>query len=326
MTATNNLLVKSKHMLTLADYSAEEIIYLVEQALKHKHACKIEGKSYADGLPLQGKVVAIMFSKRSTRTRVATETAVSYLGGHSMFLGAQDIQLGVNESLRDTSVIISSMVDCIMARVGDHSEIEELAKYSTVPVINALSEDYHPTQIVADIMAIYETFAKEGQSVAEAIKGLNVAWVGDTNNVLYDMLAAFPKCGINLAVATPAAYPVPDKFLQPALEDAKRTGATVTVGTDPVAAINGAHIVVTDTWISMGHEAEAEQRLRDFAGYQISFELIAKAQPNDNWRFMHCLPRKQEEVTDEVFYSDRSIVFQEAENRKWTTIAILKHL
>ena len=175
-------------------------------------------------------------------------------------------------------------------------------------------------------MTISEIFGKEGQSVAENVKGVNVAWVGDANNILYDMLAAFPKCGINMTIATPSSYPVPSKFLEPALEDAKRTGATIKVGTNPVEAINGANIVVTDTWVSMGHEAEKKKRLQEFAGYQITTDLIKQGNPSENWRFMHCLPRKQEEVTDEVFYSDKSVVFQEAENRKWTTIATLNHL
>ncbi|KAJ1921207.1 ornithine carbamoyltransferase [Mycoemilia scoparia] len=315
-----------KHMLSLVDYSSDEIFSLIEASIKHKHDAKVKGKAYADGLPLQGKVVAIMFSKRSTRTRVATETAVTYLGGHPMFIGAQDIHLGVNEPLRDTSQIISSMVECIMARVNEHEEIKELAHYSSVPVVNALSEDYHPTQILADIQTIHEVFGKEGQSVAESVKGINVAWVGDSNNVLYEMLAAFPKCGINLTIATPSDYPVPSKFLEPALADAKASGATISVGTDPVKAINGADIVVTDTWVSMGHETEKDDRLAQFKGYQITSELIKEGNPSPNWRFMHCLPRKQEEVTDEVFYSDRSIVFQEAENRKWTIIATLEHL
>ena len=143
--STSSNTTEPKHMLSMQDYSADDIFGLIEASIKYKHESKVEGKAFADGLPLQGKVVAIMFSKRSTRTRVATETAIAYLGGHPMFIGAQDIHLGVNEPLRDTSQIISSMVECIVARVDSHSEVEELAKYSSVPVVNALSEDFHPT-------------------------------------------------------------------------------------------------------------------------------------------------------------------------------------
>ncbi|KAJ1661242.1 ornithine carbamoyltransferase [Coemansia sp. RSA 1836] len=315
-----------RDLITLGDYSAEQIAALVESAADLKHKTKIEGQQFHPDLPLKGQTIAMLFSKRSTRTRVASESSIAYLGGHAMFLGKDDIQLGVNESLRDSAQVISSMVSGIFARVGAHDEIRMLSKYSQVPVINALCDENHPTQILADLLTIWEVFGKGKRSLFDGVKGLNVAWIGDSNNIVFEMLAAMPKCGMNMSVCTPAKYPIPEAIRKRAELDAQTGQASVTFCHDPVAAVRAADIIVTDTWVSMGQEGEKAQRMLDFDGYQVSMDLAARGQANKDWIFMHCLPRKPEEVTDEVFYSDRSVVFQEAENRKWTILAAFNAL
>ncbi|KAJ1968807.1 ornithine carbamoyltransferase [Dispira parvispora] len=323
------------HFITLRDLDAGEIRRLVQTALKFKHQCKDQGKKFHPQQPLLGQTLAILFSKRSTRTRVATETSMTYLGGQGLFLSGQDIQLGVNESLRDTSQVVSSMCSGIMARVGEHREIEELARYSSVPVVNALSDLFHPTQILADLMTMHEFIVAEQNSAAtsarlahqvpleDTLPGLKVAWVGDANNIVYEMMMAFPKVGINLAVATPSKYPVPAWLQDTAQSFTKQHQTEITYTSSPTEAISGSNVIVTDTWVSMGQEAEKQQRLQDFAGFQVTQDLIQRGGAHPNWKFMHCLPRKPEEVDDAVFYSPQSVVFQEAENRKWTIMAVL---
>lgn len=233
-----------------------------------------------------------------------------------MFLSKDDIQLGVNESLQDTARVISSMTSCIVARVGPHSDILGLAKYSSVPVINALCDMYHPLQAVCDITTMKEVFGE--------LKGLKVAWVGDANNVLHDLALACAKSGISVSAATPKEYPVNPEIVVAVREAGKEFGATFELTTDPLVAVKDANILVTDTWISMGQESEKQTRLQQFTGYQITNELATKGGANKDWKFMHCLPRKPEEVDDEVFYSERSLVFPEAENRLYAAIAALE--
>lgn len=222
----------------------------------------------------------------------------------------------VNESLYDTSKVISSMVSCMVARVGPHSDVVELSKTSTVPVINALSDAFHPLQAVTDILTITENFPET--------RGLKVAWVGDANNVLYDLAIACAKFGVNVSIATPSIYPMRPDMLELARQSAGESGASIEITHDPYAAVKGANIIVTDTWVSMGQETEKALRMKQFEGFQVSSELATKGGANKDWRFMHCLPRKPEEVTDEVFYSPRSLVFPEAENRLYAAIAALE--
>ncbi|RCH87958.1 ornithine carbamoyltransferase [Rhizopus azygosporus] len=335
MTAFSLKPQKPNHFITTADYTADQLLDLVYRAIQFKVQAKTCPKNAER--PLAGKTVALIFSKRSTRTRVATETAVNYLGGNPMFLGSQDIQLGVNESLFDTARVVSSMVDGIMARVGDHSEIETLAKESSVPVINALSDKYHPTQILADLMTLHEYYYHKKNGVTdsysahlqhpkETLPGLKVAWIGDANNMLQEFLVSFPKCGISLAAACPAGYVCDQDVLDIAKADAAKTGASLLFTTDPKEAVKDCDVIITDTWISMGQEAEKIKRLQDFKGFQVTHELAAEGGAKPDWIFMHCLPRKTEEVNDEVFYSDRSVVFAEAENRKWTILSVIDSL
>lgn len=234
-----------------------------------------------------------------------------------MFLGKDDIQLGVNESLYDTSVVISSMVTGIVARVGPHSDIANLAKDSSVPVINALCDTYHPMQIIADFATLTQTF----NTPAEKLKGLRIAWVGDANNVLFDMCIGARKLGIEMAVATPRGYEIPAKIKKEI--DASGSGVLFETNS-PEEAVKGANVIVTDTWISMGQEDEKAKRILAFEGYQVTEELARKGGAAEDWKFMHCLPRHPEEVSDEVFYGERSLVFPEAQNRLWSAIATLE--
>lgn len=300
--------MKGKSLLTLADFTKTEILELLDLSttIKKKMKSKEEYK------PLKNHSMAMIFQKRSTRTRVSTETGISYLGGHPLFLGSDDIQLGKNETLKDTAKVLSRFNDIILARVYAHSDVEELAKEGSIPVINALSDKYHPLQILADLLTIREKFGK--------LAGLTIAWVGDGNNVLHSILVAAPKVGMNLHIATPKDYRPLDEVINIAKKDSTNSGTELLLTTDPIEAVKGADIIITDTWISMGQDAEYDKRVKDFQGYQVTMKLASNA--NEGWKFMHCLPRKQHEVNDEVFYSDHSIVWDEAENRMYTVMAV----
>lgn len=252
------------------------------------------------------------------------------MGGHAMFLGKEDIQLGVNESVYDSSVVISSMTSCMVARVAKHSDVSELAKHSSVPVINALCDTYHPLQIIADYLTIHENFGKPGAEVTDpsslGLEGLKIAWVGDANNVLFDLALGSVKLGVDVAVATPKGFEIPEfisKELAEAAEGVKRPGK-ITSTYVPEEAVKDADILVTDTWVSMGQESDKVARLKAFEGFQITNDLAKRGGAKEGWKFMHCLPRHPEEVADEVFYSDRSLVFPEAENRLWAAISALE--
>ncbi|KAI8611396.1 mitochondrial ornithine carbamoyltransferase [Chytriomyces sp. MP71] len=332
-----------KHFLTLKTLSPEEILSLVRRSLVFKLS-KASLPQDAQGV-LAGQTLALLFTKKSTRTRISSEAAWAALGGHPMFLGANDIQLGDpkkgGESWRDTSTVVGSMVDAVFARLGEHSDIEELAQYSRAPVINALTAKFHPMQALADIMTLYETFL--GQQEIERIiaagedlpnlPNVHVAWVGDANNIINSLLVSLPRLGVNVAVATPKGYEIDEDIMEFVEAEASlaeadgRVYGSIAYTSDPKVACKGAHVIVTDTWVSMGQEAEKQARLDAFAGFQVT-EAMAKAGNADpNWKFMHCLPRKHEEVDDEVFYNDaRSVVFAEAENRKWTAMAVFEEV
>ncbi|KAL2314779.1 Ornithine carbamoyltransferase, mitochondrial [Schizosaccharomyces pombe] len=307
-----------RHLLSIRDLSRGEIVKLIDRSSEIKQAYKqnFQNRRSVQMSGLSSQNVAMIFSKRSTRTRVSVESAVSCLGGNAMFLGKDDIQLGVNESLYDTSKVISSMVSGIVARVNKYSDVATLAKHASCPVINGLCDTFHPLQALADLLTIKETF--------KSFDGLKVAWVGDANNVLHDLMIANAKVGIHTSVAKPKDVNVRDDILSIVNEAANENGSTFEIVNDPKVAVKNADIVVTDTWISMGQEAEKEQRLKQFTGFQVTGEIMKLAKPS--CKFMHCLPRHPEEVSDEVFYGENSLVFQEAENRKWTTVAVLEAL
>lgn len=256
----------------------------------------------------------MIFQKRSTRTRVSTETGMSMLGGHALFLGPNDIQLGVNESLRDTACVLSRFNSIVLARVYAHADVQELAKYSQVPVINALSDMHHPLQTLADLMALQQHFGMD-------LAGKTVAWVGDGNNVLHDLMLGSAKLGMNVNIATPTGYEPNADILAKTKELATENSAKVFSTTVAADAVKGADVVVTDTWVSMGQEDEYAKRVAEFDGYQVNKDLMSVA--NDGAVFLHCLPRHKEEVSDDVFYSDSSLVFPEAQNRMWTVMAVM---
>lgn len=305
----DNILL-GRSFLTLKDFSRTEITHLLNSSADLKFRVKQKNESMQ---ALTGKSLGMIFEKRSTRTRISTETGMSLLGGHPCFLSPEDIHLGVNESLRDTGSVLSRFVDCVLARVNRHLDLVQLEKYSTIPIINGLSEIYHPLQALADFLTLYEHFGD--------IRGKTLAWVGDGNNIIHSLMMCGPKLGVNMQIATPKDYQVLPEVARDAAQLAVDFGTKVEYTSDPREAVAGANVIVTDTWVSMGQEDEKSRRLQDFAGYQVTKQLCNHAA--DDWCFLHCLPRKPEEVDDEVFYSDRSLVFPEAENRKWTVMAVL---
>ncbi|KAM5435725.1 ornithine carbamoyltransferase [Microsporum ferrugineum] len=320
-----------RHLLSISNLTPAEFTALVRNGLSHKQAVKSGSIPNSLVGALSGQTVAMVFNKRSSRTRVSTEGAVTRMGGHPMFLGKDDIQLGVNESLYDTSVVLSSMVSCIVARVGPHSDVANIAKHSTVPVINALCDTFHPLQTIADFITIKEHFAPQAtssQPVSSSLglEGLKIAWVGDANNVLFDLAIGATKMGIDIAVATPKGYEMPSHIVdlvKNAGNGVRSPGALIQTYS-PEEAVKKADVIVTDTWVSMGQEEEKLQRLKSFEGFQVTSELASRGGANKGWRFMHCLPRHPEEVSDEVFYGERSLVFPEAENRLWAAISAIQ--
>lgn len=317
-----------RHLLSIADLSPKELTTLIRNAVVHKSAIKSGVKNLYIQKALSGQSVAMTFNKLSTRTRVSTEAAVVRMGGYPMFLGKNDIQLGVNESLYDTSVVISSMVSAWVARVGPHSDIATIAKHSTVPVINALSDSFHPLQILADFLTIHESFTDRSTMASSdlGLDGLKIAWVGDANNVLYDIAIGAAKLGVDVAVATPEGYSMSPKMREVIKEAANSTTSpgTLTETSVPEEAVKAADIIVTDTWVSMGQEEEKAKRIKAFEGFQVTAELAERGGANPGWLFMHCLPRHQEEVSDDVFYGNRSLVFPEAENRLWAAMSAIE--
>ncbi len=304
--------LKGRSLLTLKDLSKAEIRFLLEEA---KNLKQNKRRNLTPKEPLKGKTLGMIFQKRSTRTRVSTETAMFELGGHALFLGKDDIQLGENESLYDTAKVLGRMISGILARVFAHKDVEILAKFSGIPVINALSDQYHPLQGLADIMTIEEHLGK--------LDGVKIAWVGDGNNVCHSLMIASMKLGMEMRIATPEGYEPDPEILEYCQKNANNPDQ-IKVMHNPVLAVTGANVVVTDTFVSMGQESEKKEKLLKFKGFQVNRELVEHA-AND-FIFMHCLPRHEEEVTDEVIYGDHSVVFDEAENRLHTVAAVLKHL
>ncbi|XP_061483403.1 ornithine transcarbamylase, mitochondrial isoform X2 [Rhineura floridana] len=305
--------LKAHDFLTLQNYTTEEMKYLLWVAADLKERIKCKGEY----LPLlQGKSLAMIFEKRSTRTRLSTETGFALLGGHPCFLTTQDIHLGINENITDTARVLSTMTDAILARVYNHIDLEVLAQEATIPVINGLSDSDHPLQILADYLTLQEHYG--------SLHGLTLSWIGDGNNVLNSIMLSAAKFGMNLHVATPKGFEPDPTVTKIAVEDSIKHHTKLLLTSDPSEAAKGANVLITDTWISMGQEEEKEKRMRAFQGYQITMKT-AKVAAAD-WTFLHCLPRKPEEVDDEVFYSPQSLVFQETENRKWTVMAVMVSL
>jgi len=290
-----------RHFLTLKDFTKEEILEIIALGLKIK-------KDFKAGIynkELEMQTLAMIFEKSSTRTRVSFETGMFQLGGHALFLSNRDIHLGRGEPVKDTARVISSMCDMVMIRTYEHSMLEEFASYSKVPVINGLTDAYHPIQLLADYMTMIEFGVAE-----DAV----VAYVGDGNNMTNSWLMLAAKLGFELRIATPKGYEVESSVLRDALDIAKKSGAVIKVMNDPKEAIRGASIVTTDTWASMGQEDEKEQRIQDFKGYMVDGLMMCLAQKGA--KFLHCLPAyRGQEVSEELLEDNADIVFAEAENR-----------
>lgn len=290
-----------RHFLTLADFSKEEILEILEIAKKLKKELK-EGQ-YSN--LLENKTLGMIFEKSSTRTRVSFEVGIHQLGGKGIFLSSNDIQLSRGEPIKDTARVLSSMVDMIMMRTFKHSALEEFAQYSNVPVINGLTDDFHPMQLLADFFTMQECHKD---------KNPIVAYIGDGNNMAHSWLMLAAKLGFELRIASPKNYQVSPKFLQQAQALAKISGSRLLITQDPKEAILDADVVTTDTWTSMGQEKDKEERKRAFKGYCVDKALLSLAKQDSI--FLHCLPAyRGEEVTQEVLECPQSKVFLEAENR-----------
>lgn len=305
-----------RHLINIAQLTNDEFSSLINKAYQFKQLVKSDKPSIENHQKLLGKLVALLFTKRSTRTRISTEGAASFFGAQPMFLGKDDIQLGVNESMYDTTKVISSMTSCIFARVNKHQDILDLCQHSSVPIVNSLCDKYHPLQAIADLLTIKEQFG-------DNLKGLKLTWIGDANNVINDLSIACLKLGINVSISIPKDITFDQDVVEIAEKLAKEQNLTFEIVNDPIIALNNANIVVTDTWISMGEEEQRLAKLKQFQGYQITQEMCKLGKVNSNWKFMHCLPRHQEEVADDVFYSDNSVVFEEAENRLYAAMAVI---
>ncbi|MCS7107862.1 MAG: ornithine carbamoyltransferase [Sulfolobales archaeon] len=304
--------LKCKDLLSIAELSREDLIYLLETSKLFK------SRYYAGERVinvLTGKSLAMIFQKPSTRTRVSFEVAMHELGGYALYLNWNDLQLGRGETIADTARVLSRYVDGIVARVLRHSDLVELAKHSSIPVINALSDLEHPCQTLADLLTIWE---KKGK-----LEGIKIAFVGDgADNVLNSLLIASAKLGINISIATPVGYDPKGDILRIAESEAVRYGSVIEVVREPEEAVKGADVVYTDVWVSMGQESERAKRIADLSKYRVTVDLIKLAK--DDVVFMHCLPAKRgEEVVDEVIDGRWSVVWDQAENRLHTQKAVL---
>ena len=295
-----------RHFLAIPDLTRDELYELLALARDLKSGARSDR-------PLGGRTLAMIFAKSSTRTRVSFEVGMFQLGGHALFLSSRDIQLGRGEPMRDTARVLSRYVDGIMIRTFDHDDVTELAKHASVPVINGLTDLLHPCQVLADLMTAQER-------LGEDLTGRRVAWIGDGNNMANSWLNAAGRLGFEVRVACPEGYEPDAITLQRA-----RAATTVRLTRDPAEAAEGAHVVSTDVWASMGQEEEAAQRAEAFAGFQVDAARMERADPAAI--FLHCLPaHRGEEVTEEVFEGPRSFVFEEAENRLHVQKALLIRL
>jgi len=301
----------TRHFLNLSDAGGEALAAMLADAIARKAARAGWPKARADAdAPLAGRVLAMVFEKSSTRTRVSFDMAMRQLGGSAVILEAGSTQLGRGETIADTARVLSRMADAIMLRTDDHAKVEELARHASVPVINGLTDLSHPCQIVADLQTVIE----RGKPLA----GLEWAWLGDGNNVLNSIVEAAGLAGFNLRIGVPDGYDSDPGFVG----RARALGARVTIERDPAAAVAGADVVVTDTWVSMG-QAHAEAKLAAMAPYRVNAALMAQARPDA--LFLHCLPaHRGEEVTDAVIDGPASVVWDEAENRIHAQKAILR--
>lgn len=302
--------MKGKDLISIADLSIEEIyeIFDVAKTLKQK--------SYT-GEPhklLEGKTLGMIFTKRSTRTRVSFETGIYQLGGIGMYFGPNDLQIGTSESISDTAKVLSRYLSGIMIRTFAHSDVTDLAKHASIPVINGLTDLLHPCQVLTDIFTILEKKRK--------LEGLKLAYIGDGNNMAHSLLNGCSKVGMHISIASPSGYKPDKEIVENAKMFAKYMGSKVEILDNPIQAVKNADIVYTDVWASMGQESEAADRKKKFAKFQVNPKLVKNAK--DDYLFMHCLPaHRGDEVVNEVADSKNSIIFDEAENRLHVQKAIM---
>jgi len=305
--------LKGRNILSLKKYGQDEIYQLLAKAMELK-------KQQKRGEPqrfLEGKTVAMMFHKPSSRTRVSFEVACSHLGMHPIFLRNDEIQLGVREPIKDMARVLNGYVDAAVVRTFKQSDVEELAEHSNIPVINALTDDYHPMQSLADLMTILEA--------KDRLTGLKLAYIGDGNNVAHSLLVVAGKLGINMSVGCPEGYEPDPEVVEFANASIRNLNHSIDITNDPFEAARDADVIYADVWASMGQEDEREERLKIFKPYQVNSEIMDVAKPSAI--FMHCLPaHRGEEVTDEVIESKQSVVFTQSENRLHTAKAALVSL
>jgi ornithine carbamoyltransferase len=298
--------MSTRHFLALSDYSREDL----QSFLSLAHQLKA---GQVSGTPLQGKSLAMIFYKSSTRTRVSFEVGMTQLGGHGLFIASQTSQMGRGEPISDTAKVLSRYVDGIMIRTFDHGEVEELAAEASIPVINGLTDLLHPCQLMADLQTVQEEFGSD-------LEGMAVAYLGDGNNMANSWLNAAAAFGLDLRLAIPEGFD-PD----PEILDRARAATSVTLTRDPMEAAAGARVITTDTWVSMGQEEEAKERIATFQPYQVTQAVMERGQ--DDAIFLHCLPAyRGKEVAAEVIDGPQSRIFDEAENRLHAQKAIMMEL
>ncbi|WP_309492590.1 ornithine carbamoyltransferase [Candidatus Hecatella orcuttiae] len=293
--------MKGRDFLTLGDFSAEELWAIMKEALRLEQL----GGSVSE--ILKGKFLVLIFQKPSTRTRISFEAAIKQLGGECVSLGWSEMQLGRGETIADTARTLDRYADGIVARVFSHGHLVEMAEYAAIPVVNALSDLYHPCQALSDFLTIYKKLGK--------LEGVKLAWIGDGDNVCHSLLLGCSKLGVDMSVASPPGFEPKGEVLQAAQRESRKSGCKIEVVREPEAAVRGADIIYTDTFISMGLDEERQRRLQAFLPkYQVTLKLLQLANPD--CLFMHCLPaHRGEEVVDEVLDGPHSIVWFQAENR-----------
>jgi len=302
-----------KDFIAIDDYSSSEVQDLLDLAVRLKKEWRSEGNQQI----LENKTLAMIFQKPSLRTRISFDMAMRHLGGDALYLSPAEIGLGKRESIADIARVLSGYVEILMARVFEHEHILELARWSSIPVINGLSDYNHPCQAMADALTIYEKFGN--------LKDLNVAYVGDGNNVAVSLLHICAKLGANFTIASPEGFDLSEKALNTGKKIAKESGSSITTLRDPHEAVQLAHVIYTDTWTSMGQEAEAKIRENVFPPYQVNAKLVSEADPDVI--VMHCLPaHRGSELTDEIADGPHSVIFPQAHNRLHAQKAILARL
>lgn len=302
--------LKGRDLLTLLDYTSEEVLYLIDKAVELKKDT-VEGKLSP---VLAGKTLGMIFEKSSTRTRISFEVGMNHLGGHGMYMNASDLQIGRGESIHDTGKVLSEFLDGVMIRANSHEMVKELAEHASIPVINGLTDIYHPCQALADLLTIVE--------VKGSLAGKKIAYIGDGNNVAHSLVIAAAHAGMHVAIGTPEGYECDKDIIEKVKVLAASAGGSILETSDPVEAATDADAIYTDVWTSMGQEAETAIRLEAFKDFQINDALVAHAKKD--YMFLHCLPAiREEEVATSVIDGPNSYVFQQAGNRLHAQKAVL---